>query len=253
MGSSKEQYEIITHNGVQGYFVPLSSGKIEYPELFERFWDAYHPDRRLGKKSTFFAWKKMSMEDAIALPEATAAYTAHIKLFSSPRYMKHPMRFISTGDYFDWFGKKNDGALVETLEYWDSTFKSVYGFSPAWKEEDRTMAITDTMSIGNNDMRDKMWDFFIGDKVAVIEARKKLGPYYKTFHSLLYTHLSGQTRRKEQCKYCGGIGRHHDTCPVIQQIKMKRKIEMEEFQKAKEADFDLQGAFQSEINKRGES
>ena len=243
-GSEEERALMLYFQQKTAHPVTSRVSREKYPPLFEEFWKAYHPERRVGKIASLKAWKKLSEEDQHILPNAAGAYSDYIMIQSSPKYMKHPQRFIDSGFYQDWAEKSRMQDMIDCIKYWDTMMRSHTGYAPAWTEEDKTLASNDINSIGSQVWKEKVWIFFSGNDPAIEQKKEKLGIYYKVFHGMLANELT-KTRIKEikPCKYCGEIGKHTRDCPITVEKMRKKEKEKEEFEKAKEMDFDFKGVF----------
>ena len=253
--------ELITWHGTLGYFIPAEDGvgiKLRdsgflvperktnsYPDLFLQFWDAYHKDRRLEKKSTYTAWKALSQANRFELPMAAKNYTEYIMIESSPKYMKHSKRFITSETYLDYIEKEKQGNTLSALAYWEGLLISAQGFAPAWKVEDKQLAVEDIRQLSPAIWMDKVWIFFSGRDGSIELKKKKLGFHYKVFHGMLSFELANTSVKKPvPCKYCGELGGRHDPgCPVMENKRKEKRLEEKEYEDAKDMDFSFKGIF----------
>lgn len=262
----------IAHAGQIGYFIPkghvvlnykvvadylepgmVSVGSMDpkknsYPGAFEKFWQAYHPERRLEKANTFRAWRDVLPSSHDDLVIAAKNYSMKATLGSGARFMKYPERFIKSELWESFVYVDDDTRILESLEYWDLLMKGVAGFYPAWTDDIKALAVADIRNMGSSKFNEKVWIFFSGRDPAIDEQKKKLGIQYKTFHSMLTRELLWtKVNREKPCPYCGTIRAHKKDCPIQAKLDDDRQQIMNEIEEGKNTDFSFVDAFKKEI------
>jgi len=251
----------IIYKGVKGYFVPENHPSVKYlnnvevtdkyPELFNEFWKAYPAERRSGKRDCFMLWRKLPPEIMEKLPDIVKSYTDYILVESSMKYMKLIKNFLKDETYNNYANKARQSKIIKSLAYWDEAMRGVAGFSPAWKNEDRALAVEDIRQISPEKWNDYVWIFFSGRDPVIEDQKKKLGLHYKTFHSMLTKELlTTRVKKPVPCQYCGELGGRHDPgCPIITRRKLKEQKVKQEYESAKDLEFDLMGSFKKKVGK----
>ncbi|RLC32371.1 MAG: hypothetical protein DRH37_00755 [Deltaproteobacteria bacterium] len=253
--------EKITVKGVKGYFVPLNHPAIKYledtivgskyPELFDQFWKAYPSERRDSKQKCFFEWRKLSPEDRESLPHTVGAYHDYILIESELKYMKLTINYLKNETFRNYQHKQRQSKTLACLAYWDVTLRGVAGIAPAWKSDDRALAVEDIRRISPDKWNDYVWIFFSGRDPVIEDQKKKLGLHYKTFHSMLTKELlNTRVKKPVPCQYCGELGGRHDPgCPIITRRKLKEQKVKQEYESAKDLEFDLMESFKKKVGK----
>ncbi len=229
--------------------------KKPYPPLFERFWSEYHPERRVGKRESFEAWKKLLPADRVCLPAAAAAYTSEAQLRNQdPGYMKHPVRFITSGIFEDYAEKVADRDALAGVDFWAMQFQATTGVPYPWKEADRRNLVLDVKDHGLDNWKDKVWFFFAGDNQKVKDAKEELGAHYNTFRSLLTGPLAySGLKRKAACKHCGNTTGHSYDCPISVNRRTNERREREEIEAGKDEGLSILGDWNSRLSPNKEN
>jgi hypothetical protein len=219
----------------------LPSGRIKYPDLYEKFWSAYHPGKREDKKDTFNEWKALTPAEKMALPAAAEAYAAKCQLENTPdRYIIHPKRFITTGRFESYVDRGKDTAGLKAVEFWDQQFLGSTGVPYPWKNEDRDNLVMDVKRMGLDSWVDKVWFFFAGNDQKVKEGKDRLGIHYATFRSLLTGPLAySGLKRKAACPHCGNVNGHSFDCPVKHRRRAEEQKIRDEIEAGKEEGMDI--------------
>lgn len=251
----------IKHDGVDGWFVPwdhpvasvlrAKKSKSKYPDVFEDFWKIYPQVRRGAKNEAYEAWINMPHEDRGILNQATENYRDYILVETELKWMKVAKNFIESGLYNNFKDRVYDGETLVSLEYWDRSLRSTIGYAPAWKPDERALAIGDIKELTAPIWYEKVWLFFSGLDPNVQAQIVKLGFRYKTFHSMLTAELmSSKYKKPIPCVYCGEIHKHDPGCPVLSEIRKAADKVKAEYQVAKDQNIDLKAAFREEVGRR---
>ena len=251
----------VRHDGTDGWFVPwdhpvasifrakMTNGK--YPDVFEEFWTIYPKDRRGAKGEAYEEWINLPHEDRGKLVKATEAYRDYILVESELKWMKIAKNYLSSKLYENYLDRESQSNTIGCLTYWDNAVVGVAGFAPAWKADDRSLAVEDVRRLSPHIWNEKVWVFFSGRDPMIEEQKKKLGLHYKTFHGMLTKELmTTRVKKPTPCDYCGELGGRHDPgCPIVVQKNSDTEKYKAEIAKGKEVGFDFKAAFNKEVGR----
>jgi hypothetical protein len=222
-----------------------------YPALFESFWNSYHKERRIGKGKAFTEWKALSTKDQSILPKAAEKYTAHIQANSLPKYMKHPERFIKSGEFKDYLEMDNNAEeILKVRNFFSNEYmkKTSHGYPFTEKEIDTLCA--DLGAHGLNRVCSLIW-IYMNDYEPKIKQEAKDHLYnYFTFSKLLKGPL-GWTKKTvpARCEYCGQRIGHSNKCPKLHAQKEIKSREKKEIEEARDMSVDLTKMFKDKIGR----
>lgn len=221
-----------------------------YPDLFEKFWKEYHPQRRIGKKIAFQYWTDLAVEDREVLVSATTKYIAHMVATSQPKYILHPERFIKRKMYLDFLEfESNDEDILKVIEFFSLHYTKKVGNKFPFSEKDREKLITDVEAFGYKRLCELIWMYF-NDYVsgAKVKARENMYDYY-TFSYLLKGALNTKKPLPPKCQFCGKRLGHSNKCPQLHARKEEKRKENQEVETARNMDVDITGMFKEKIGK----
>ncbi|RQD78316.1 MAG: hypothetical protein D5R97_00555 [Candidatus Syntrophonatronum acetioxidans] len=118
--------------------------RVDYPEDFEKFWQAYPPGRRMEKRAAYKAWQARLREGQKEglVPEdlvrAAARYAREMKSRNKePQYIKLPKTFLGSHRPFEDYLKEGEGVIApggDTPRAWNLLSRYLQGESQEEKE-----------------------------------------------------------------------------------------------------------------------